>query len=82
MESFSYLEWVKVTQLGPTLCTTMDYTIQGILHSRIMEWVDFPFSRGSSQPRNQTQVAHIAGRLFTSWATRETIWGVNQKNAD
>ena len=36
-----------------------------------MEWVDFPFSRGSSQPRDQTQVSHIAGRFFTLWATRE-----------
>ena len=33
--------------------------------------VAFPFSRGSSQPRDQTQVSHIAGRFFTSWATRE-----------
>ena len=30
-----------------------------------------PFSRGSTQPRDQTQVSHIAGRFFTSWATRE-----------
>ena len=35
------------------------------------EWVAIPFSRGSSQPRNRTQVFHIAGRFFTSWATRE-----------
>ena len=34
-------------------------------------WVAFPFSRGSSQPRDQTQVSWIAGRFFTSWATRE-----------
>ena len=39
--------------------------------ARILEWVDFPFSRGSSQPRDQTQVSHIAGGFFTSWATRE-----------
>ena len=36
-----------------------------------MEWVAFPFSRGSSQPRERTQVSHIAGRCFTSWATGE-----------
>ena len=36
-----------------------------------MEWVAFPFSRGSSQPRDQTQVSHIAGGFFTSWATSE-----------
>ena len=38
------------------------------------EWVAFPFSRGSSQPRDQTQVSCIAGIFFTSWATRETIY--------
>ena len=42
-----------------------------ILQARILEWVAFPFSRGSSQPRDQTQVSHIAGRIFTVWATRE-----------
>ena len=36
-----------------------------------MEWVAFPFSRGSSQPRDWTHVSHIAGRFFTSWATGE-----------
>ena len=40
---------------------------------RILEWVAFPFSRGSSQPRNQTRVSCIAGRFFTSWATREVL---------
>ena len=39
--------------------------------SFILEWVAFPFSRGSSQPRDGTQVSHIAGGFFTSWATRE-----------
>ena len=42
---------------------------------RILEWVAYPFSRGSSQPRNYTRVSHIAGRFFTSWATRKTgLW--------
>ena len=62
---------VKVTQSCPTLCDPMDHTINGILQARILEWVAFPFSRESSQPRNQTQVPPIAGRFFTSWATRE-----------
>ena len=46
-------------------------TVYEILQARILEWVDFPFSRGSCQPRNQTQVSLIAGGFFTSWATRE-----------
>ena len=45
--------------------------LHGILQARILEWVAFPFSRGSSQPRDGTQVSYIAGRFFTSWATRE-----------
>ena len=49
----------------------MDYTVHGILQARILEWVAFPFSRGSSQPRDRTQVSHIAGGFFTIWATRE-----------
>ena len=38
----------------------------------ILEWVAYPFSRGSSQPRNQTRVSCIAGRFFTKWVTRKT----------
>ena len=45
----------------------------GILQARILEWVTYPFSRGSSQPRNLTGVSYIAGRFFTSWATREQV---------
>ena len=44
----------------------IDYTVHGILQARILEWVAFPFSRGSSQPRDCTQVSHIAGGFFTS----------------
>ena len=52
----------------------MYYTVHGILQARILEWVAFPFSRGSSQPRDRTQVSHIAGGFFTSWATRLVPW--------
>ena len=57
---------VKVAQLCPTLCDPMDYTVHGIFQARILEWVAVPFSKGSSQPRDQTQVSHITGRLFTT----------------
>ena len=43
---------VKVTQLCLTLCDPMDYTVHKILQARILEWVAFPFSRASSQPRD------------------------------
>ena len=43
----------------------------GILKAKILEWVAIPSSRVSSQPRDQTQVSHIAGGFFIIWATRE-----------
>ena len=52
-------------------CNPMDYEIHGILQARILEWAAIFFSRESSQPRDQTQVSHIAGGFFTSQATRE-----------
>ena len=64
----SSLVKVKATQSCPTLCDPMDFII---LQARILEWIAILFSRGSSQPRDQTQVSHIAGRIFTVWATRE-----------
>ena len=45
--------------------------VHGILQTRILEWVAFPFSRGSSQPRDRTQVSQTVGRFFTSWAIGE-----------
>ena len=55
---------VKVAQLCSTLCNPMDYTVHGILQAIILEWVAFPFSRGSS--RDGTQVSGIAGGFFTN----------------
>ena len=51
---------VKVTQ-HLTLCDPMNYTVHGILQARTLELVAIPFSRGSSQPRNRTQVSCTAG---------------------
>ena len=47
------------------------FSVHRILQARILEWVAIPFSKGSSQPRNGTQVSCIAGRFFTVWGTRE-----------
>ena len=49
----------------------MDYTVHGLLQARILEWVAIPFSRGSSQPRDQTLVSLIASGFFTSRATKK-----------
>ena len=69
---------VKVldVQSFPTLLDPKDHSppgssVHGILQARTMEWVAISCSRGSSQPRDQTQVSSIAGRFFTIWAARE-----------
>ena len=51
--------------------TGLSYTVHGILQDRILEWVDFLLSMGSSPSRYRTQVSHIAAGFVTSWATRE-----------
>ena len=55
---------VKVTQSCLTLWDPNNYRVQGILQARILAWVAFPFSRGSPQPRDRTQVSNIADRSF------------------
>ena len=69
------MKWseLKVAQSCPTLCDPMGYKVHEALQASILEWVAFPFSRGSSQPRDQTQVSCTAGGFFTSWATREAF---------
>ena len=54
----------------------MDYRVYGILQARIVQYSPvyfpaFPFSRASSQPRDQTQASRTVGRFFTSWAPKE-----------
>ena len=57
---------VKVTQSCPALCDPMDYTVHGTPQARILEWVAVPFSGGSFQPRDQTQVSLTTSGFFTS----------------
>ena len=59
----------KLLQLCPVLCDPTDCSplgssVHGILQARILEWVAIPFSRGSSQSRDQTEVSCIAGKFF------------------
>ena len=57
--------------------------LHGILQARILEWVTFPFSKGSFQPTDRTQVSRIAGGFFTSWAIREAhTWCLERTNSD
>ena len=71
-----YKEMSEVAQLCPTLCDPMDCSlpgssIHGIFQAMELAWVAISFSRGSSRPRDRTQVSHIVDRRFTIWATRE-----------
>ena len=52
----------------PTDCSPPGSSVHGIVQARILEWIAISFSRGSSWPRDQTQVSCIAGRFFTIWA--------------
>ena len=66
--------YVLVDQLCPTLCDPMDCSNPGssvheILQARILEWVAIPFSKGSSWPRDQTQISCSEGRFFSIWTT-------------
>ena len=85
---FLWLFGGLVAKLCPTLVTPWTVACQaplfvGILQERILEWVAIPFSRGSSRPRNWTEVSSITGRFITDWATREIrysyIWVQNKK---
>ena len=86
MEAQSFNPWTakefpaataaKSLQSCPTLCDPIDgsppgSSVHAILQARTLEWVAILLSRGSSQPRDQTQVSRIAGRFFTVWTTRE-----------
>ena len=73
-------KWKKVyvSQSCQTPYDPMDYSlpgssVHGILQARILERVAISFSRGSSWPRDQTQVSCIADRFFTVWANREAL---------
>ena len=62
-----------------TLCNPMEgsplgFSVHGVFQARILEWVAMPSSRGSSWPRDWTQVFGTAGRFFTFWAAREALY--------
>ena len=54
----------RVRLCDPVDCSPPVSSVHGILQARILEWVAISFSRGSSRPRDQTKVSHIAGRCF------------------
>ena len=66
----------EVAQSCPTLCNLPGFSVHGIFQAKILEWVAISFSRGSTWPRDWTQVSCIAGWCFTIWATRY-IWYIH-----
>ena len=76
MGSLSLLQGIFPTQgSNPGLlpCRPILYQLSHKGTPRILEWVAYPFSRGSSWPKNQTRVSYIAGRFFPNWAIREGL---------
>ena len=74
--SCSLLQGIFPTQgSNPGLlhCRQILYQLSYQGSPRVLEWIAYPFSRGSSQARNWTRISCIAGRFFTSWATREAL---------
>ena len=74
VDCHALLQGIFPTQgLNPGLphCRQILYQLSHKGSPRILEWVAYPFSRGSSQSRNWTEVSCLAGGFFTSWATRE-----------
>ena len=55
-------------------CSSPGSYVHGIFQATILEWVAISYSKGSSQPREWSQVSHIAGRFFTVWTTREALF--------
>ena len=77
--SLSLLQQIFPTQgSNPGLphCRQILYQLSHKGSPRILEWVAYPFSRGSSWPRNRTGVSCVAGRFSTSWATWEAHLGL------
>ena len=76
--------WVKVTQLCPTLCDPMDYTVHGILQARILEWVAFPSPRDFpnpgilSEPQGKPKNTGVGSLSLFQWIfpTQESNWGL------
>ena len=64
-ESESEVVQLCLTLRDPMDCSLPGSSIHGIFQARVLEWVAISFSRGSSQPRDRTQVSLIAGRCFT-----------------
>ena len=59
-----------------------DSSVHGIFQAIVLEWIAISFSRGSSWPRDQTQVSCIVDRCFTIWATREVLEGINSRKRE
>ena len=69
---------MQVTQSRQTLCNPVDCIVHGVLQASILEWVAFPFSRGSSQLRDRTEVSDIAGGILYQMSHQGRIMTLSQ----
>ena len=84
-EQWSEVKWSEVAQSCPTLCDAMDCSlprssIHGIFQARVLEWVTISFSRGSSRPRDQTQVSHIVSKMLYRLSHQGSRWAVDRSD--
>ena len=71
------VKWKSLSRIQLFATPWINYIVRGVLQARILEFVAFPFSRGSFQPTDRTQVSHISGGFLTNGTTREAqeYWG-------
>ena len=74
LKRLSSSSWGLVAKSHPTLAIPWTVACRTPLSmGRILQWVVISFSRGSSQPKDQTQISHMAGKFFTIWPTRKDL---------
>jgi len=66
---FVLIAQLCLTLFDPRDCSLPGISVHGILQARILEWIAIPFSRGTSEHKDQTLVSYLAGRFFTIWTT-------------
>ena len=86
LDVYAYMKVISiscsvVSDFDPMDCSPPGSSVHGILQARILEWVAIPFSRGSSWPRDWTCVSCIAGRFFTIWPPRKSIYWMKKWKA-
>ena len=70
-DAVPYMKWSRPVVSD---CSLPGFSVHGIFQAIVLEWIAISFSRGSSWPRDRTQVSRILDRRLTVWATREVLY--------